>query len=108
MKFRYSEEEKCNRWFEVQKTGRKRFVWRYGILQWGLLEFLVLSIWFLFFAPRTHALSTAKSIGLIILNIVVCSIGGLVFGLFLWSRLHKKYDNYGLPRPEKQEHQISD
>jgi hypothetical protein len=91
MKFRYSEEEKRNRWFEVQKRGRKHFVWRCGIFQWGLTEFLVLSTWFLFFAPRTHALSIVKYISLIILILIVCSIGGLVFGLFFWSYQKKKY-----------------
>jgi hypothetical protein len=93
MKFRCSEEEKRNSWFDAKKRGNKRFLWRYGIFQWGLIEFLVLSIWALFLGPRTHALSIAKYISLIILNLIVCSIGGLVFGLFLWSRLQKKYDN---------------
>jgi antibiotic biosynthesis monooxygenase (ABM) superfamily enzyme len=93
MKFRLSEEEKRNSWFELKKRGRKRFVWRYGILLWGLWMFLVFSIWTLFRGPRTHALSIAKYISLIILNLIVWSIGGLVFGLFLWSRLQKKYDN---------------
>jgi len=93
MKFRYSEEERRNFWFETRKRGRKRFVWRCGILQWGLWMFLVLSIWSLFLGPRTHALSIAEYITLIIVNLIVCSTGGLLFGLILWSYLQKKYDN---------------
>ena len=76
--------DSCNSWLWRKNSGEAGFVWRYGVLRFGVPMFFFLTVLCTLAFGFRHP-------GLIFFNLVVCLIGGAIFGLIFWSRFERKY-----------------
>jgi hypothetical protein len=74
-------------WEIQRRSGKGRFILMRGVLGWGCLMALVVSI--MSWIKNSYTLSTAH----FIVNFVICPLAGLIFGWRLWNRMEKKYQN---------------
>lgn len=88
---RDSEKERRQAWLLIKAKGRKRYVWRYGVMGFGLSSFAIATPAVLIFGPSTHKLSMFEIIAATILSFVVWTAGGYVLGLSMWKTLDNKY-----------------
>jgi hypothetical protein len=85
------DEERRQAWLQIKAKGRRRYVWRTGVVGWGFPVFAIFTPLMLILGPRTHQLSLAEITGTVISSFLVWMIGGYLFGRAMWSALHKKY-----------------
>ncbi len=85
------------RWVRNRDAGRTAFIWRYGVIGWGLPVGAASAAYHLF---RAHASDptvawTAASIrplwGSIAGLLVVCGVVGYVFGAWLWDYCEARF-----------------
>ena len=78
-------EKQINKWDKTRKMGKKKFVFFYGILCFGIITGLLGSFFgaFLFRKPL--------SLERFIVSIVVCSIMGIAINISTWNSSEKKY-----------------
>ena len=79
-----TEEERRDSWLRQKNRGEASFVWRFGVLRFGVPMFFFLTV----LCALTFGF---RYPGLIIFNLVVCLTGGAIVGLLLWSRFEKKH-----------------
>ncbi len=83
---RKSPEESRELWLQRRRKGEGHFVWRYGVLCFGVPMFV---------AFTTLGLGTpaVRHLGVkfIILNLAVMLLAGVVLGVTLWSGLERRY-----------------
>lgn len=76
--------EECREfWLRQRGRGKASFVWRYGVLSYGLSMFSVFAI--------LSSLAVGFNYQIILVNLVLWPAGGLVCGLWLWFRYERKY-----------------
>lgn len=85
------DEERRQVWLQIRAKGMKRYVWRTGVIGWGLPVFAIFTPLMLGFGPRTHHLSKAEIVGSTIFSLFVWMAGGYVFGRLMWKTLEKRY-----------------
>lgn len=90
----YSERDKAviESWESYRKLGRNKYIFRYGIVSWGLVT------WLIYYAINLIVnminpdwaipLDNPFTIGM---SIVFFAIGGLIFGIVLWNKNEKVY-----------------
>ena len=76
------------RWEEMRKKGKRNFVLVNGLLAWGLPMFAVMTF---FLNKKSERPLTA---GLIAISAVLWAIGGLCFGLTIWTISERKYQKH--------------
>ncbi len=78
-------EKQINQWRKTRKMEKKKFVFFYGLLCFGLITGLIGSFFgaFLFRKPL--------SLERFIVSIVVCSILGIAINISTWNSSEKKY-----------------
>jgi hypothetical protein len=89
---RHTEEERRKLWLEIKAKGRRRFVWRSGVLGWGLPVFAIWTPLMLFFGPSTHRASLPENVGIIVFSLLIWMLAGYLYGHRMWKTLHKRYD----------------
>lgn len=72
--------ERRQAWLQIKAKGKKRYVWRTGVMGWGLPVFAIFTPVMLVFGPSTHQLSKAKVAGATVLSLLIWIIGGYPFG----------------------------
>jgi len=79
-------------WEKIRVKGKNHFVLYRGILGWGLYMFIVLTI-FNHLQQVDFDFSSLNSISLpiLIINFIVCSIGGWFFGVLTWANSEKSF-----------------
>lgn len=86
-----ADEKRRQAWLQVRAKGKKRYVWRTGVMGWGLCCFAIFTPTMLFLGPRTHQVTTTEILGTVVLNFFLFAIGGYVFGLTMWKTFNNKY-----------------
>ena len=76
------------RWEETRKKGKLNYVLINGLLAWGLPMFVVMT----FFVMRKRGEPLRAD--LVAISAVLWTLGGLVFGLTIWTVSEKKYQKY--------------
>ncbi len=80
------------KWEQARRLGKKRYVWKVGVLSWGLPMFLVMTP---FFYIQQHGLTWPPppgfSLTLILIYAALWAIGGFWFGSVMWSTMEKAY-----------------
>jgi len=89
---RYTEEDRREYWLKMKTMGRRQFVWRHGLLRWGLPVFAIFTPLMFFISPGSHPWSKPAIIGFILFSFVVWTIGGYCVGRITWSVMEKRYD----------------
>jgi hypothetical protein len=88
---RNMDEERRQAWLQIKAKGKKRYIWRTGVMGWGLSVFAIFTPVMLIFGPRTHQLSMAEIVGTTILSFFVWMVAGYFFGLSMWKTFDNKY-----------------
>jgi hypothetical protein len=85
MRFIYSEEEKCQRWKTEKAKGKKNFIWKYGILRWGVFMFVCMTGFFHFALPDPNL------VVILVPSLFIWALAGYCFGAAAWYMQEKKY-----------------
>jgi len=85
------DEERRQAWLQIRAKGKKRYVWRTGVMGWGLSVFAIFTPVMLIFGPRTHQLSKTEIVGTMIFSLLVWMVAGYFFGLSMWKTFDKRY-----------------
>jgi hypothetical protein len=85
------EEQRRQAWLQIKAKGKKRYIWRTGVMGWGFPVFATFTPLMLILGPRTHQLSKAEIVGVTIFSFFLWMIGGYLFGLSMWKTLDNKY-----------------
>jgi hypothetical protein len=85
------EQQRRQAWLQIKAKGKKRYVWRTGVMGWGLPVFAIFTPLMLILGPRTHQLSNAEIAGTTIISLLIWIVGGYLFGLSMWKTLDKRY-----------------
>ena len=76
--------KEISRWEKVREKGRKYYIWRVGVLSWGLgmgLAFVIPSL-------IRHDSDFLKKL---CIGFIIWPICGYFFGSFMWKYMDKKY-----------------
>jgi hypothetical protein len=85
------------KWEQTRQAGRKRYVWRIGVLGWGGLMFLVMTPFFYiqqYGATWPSAENLLGSVILVLASAAIWLIGGYWFGSTMWSTMERAYREY--------------
>ena len=81
-------DSKWDKWKRIRAQGRNRFIWRQGVLVWGILTGV------------TWAIVMAATRGweqihvLLPIALIAFPIGGFFFGLIVWAISESKYKRH--------------
>ena len=78
-------EKQIHKWEKTRKMGKKKFIFYYGVLFWGLLTGFLFPIIGLILFKKTLSLSD------FIISLIIFPLGGILFGLTMWHSSEKKY-----------------
>ncbi len=87
----HTDEKRRQAWLETKAKGRRRYVWRKGVIGWGLPVFAIFTPLMLILGPSTHELSRAETAGAVILSLLVWILAGYLFGRSMWRMLDNRY-----------------
>jgi len=76
------------RWEETRRKGKLNYILVNGLLAWGLPMFVVMT----FFVLRKK--DEPLRLDMVAISAVLWTIGGLAFGLSIWTVSEKKYQKY--------------
>ena len=85
------EEQRRQAWLNIKAKGKRRYIWRTGVIGWGLSVFAIFTPTTLIFGPRTHQLSITEIVAETMLSFFVWMVAGYFFGLWMWKTFDKKY-----------------
>jgi len=88
---RVEDEERRRAWLQIKAKGKKQYVWRVGVIGWGLPVFAIFTPIMIIFGPRMHQLSRAEIGGITVVSLLVWLVSGYFFGLSTWKSSCKKY-----------------
>lgn len=87
--------KRVKKWEEIQKKGKKRFVWINGVSIFGSLMFVFMTI-FNYLQDvgfNIHAIEEI-SFKTVLINFIVYLLAGYIFGLLMWSANEKSYKKH--------------
>src|SRR5260370_14830250 len=87
----HTDEKRRQAWLETKAKGRRRYVWRKGVIGWGLPVFAIFTPLMLILGPSTHELSRAETAGAVILSLLVWILAGYLFGRSMWRMFDNRY-----------------
>ena len=79
---------KMKRWEKQRAQGRISFVFKVGVLFWGILTALMWSILMYFIDPQEPVWARP------LLVLVIFPIAGFFWGFWVWSIIEKKYQSW--------------
>jgi hypothetical protein len=82
------EAKERERWLRAKAKGRQRFIWRSGVLGWGLVTFL---IWMPLLLWSTRQLNWSDALHRSAVSLPIWLLGGYIYGIFAWKRMSGKY-----------------
>lgn len=83
------------KWERTRSAGRKRYVWRIGVLGWGGLMFLVMTPYiYLQRYGSTWPSLDGLSVLLTAFSAVVWFVAGYWFGSTMWSTMERAYKRH--------------
>lgn len=85
--------ERAKKWAEVRAKGRQAFVWRNGVLQWGLTMCGV-------FVGMQTAQTPSRLPLILLINVPAWFVGGLLFGFLTWHFSERSYKRYCAKNPQ--------
>ena len=71
------------KWARASRLGRNRFVWRYGILGWGLPTAILFSL------MRGYSEGWDQLPVILAISLVLFPLGGILVGRVMWRRLER-------------------
>jgi len=84
-------EERRQAWLQIKAKGRSRYVWRTGVIGWGLPVFAIFTPLMLILNPGTHPWFWGEIAGISVFSFLVWMLAGYFFGRLMWKTLDKRY-----------------
>ncbi|MBA3031354.1 MAG: hypothetical protein FP816_21420 [Desulfobacteraceae bacterium] len=81
-------EKHFRKWEKIRSDGRSSFIWRKGVLQWGITISIFWSILMQIIQPQKPIWIRP------LVAIILFPIGGYIWGLFVWKSTEKKYQQH--------------
>ena len=78
-------EKQFDKWQKMRMKGKRRFILINGLLSWGVPMFVVMT--FVVNMPE----NAEMTFGLIAINALIWTLGGLAFGYLTWTLSEKNY-----------------
>jgi len=76
------------KWAETRKKGKWIFIFKFGVLNWGVVTAILFSL-------LMHLIDPEPKIWLRpLISLVVFPLGGIFFGLWLWWSSEKNYKGF--------------
>jgi hypothetical protein len=82
-------DDKFKKWEKIRKLGIVKFTLLYGVLLWGVP---VGTFWYLIMQFFIH--DEISLYYTLVLTLIICPIGGLVFGKLMWQFSENTYKNH--------------
>jgi hypothetical protein len=80
------------KWEETRKKGRPNYIWRTGVLTWGLIMCSI-------FVGMQSAQNPDRLLPILALNIPLWFCAGLIYGFLTWHALERQYNRYLANQP---------
>ncbi|MGL5390800.1 MAG: hypothetical protein ACRDA8_05310, partial [Shewanella sp.] len=72
-------------WKSIRVKGKRHFIWRYGVLYWGVTTAVLWSLLSYFFQPSDPVWLMP------LIALVLFPLGGIPLGYYLWHSSEAKY-----------------
>lgn len=80
------------KWEQRRRGGKKRFVWQFGVLSWGIPMFIFMtSFMYIREYGTTWPSMVNLPVSLVLINAVIWPIAGYWFGSFMWTAMERGY-----------------
>ena len=73
-------------WSKTRRQGRKSYIWKHGVLYWGVPVGIVWALW------MNRQQDPWQLAVMLPLALVVFPIGGYFFGAFMWKHFESAYE----------------
>jgi len=81
-------EREAKIWYEDVKVGRNRYIWRKGVLLWGLSMFVVMALVVPLVMGTTAVEYQSSNLAI---DAIIWLIGGAVYGYLVWRSNIRKF-----------------
>ena len=81
------------KWNKQKLMEKKKFVLIYGVLQWGMITFIISSKLNVFFDSSLINHNSTNMFFRIIIGAIIFGLVGILFGSALWNSRIRKFDN---------------
>lgn len=82
-----------SKWEKIRQQGKKRFVYRYGVLGWGLTTGIFFSIVFELINEGKIHKTVSGSLAISLFSIVLFLVGGYFWGVYMWHSMERRFRN---------------
>lgn len=76
--------KQINNWKKIRNKGKLNYIIMHGVLQWGLLIFIIMT---LINQPFSNGFSSQSAIT----HYIICLVAGIIFGMVTWFILERNY-----------------
>ena len=92
-------EKQAAKWKKTRAKGRRHFIIYSGVLGWGLIMFVFMTA-FIHLQQANFDIQQLSGLSLVVVlvNLLVWTLGGLVFGVLTWHGNEKLYQKTIPPR----------
>lgn len=90
------------RWKRTRERGRKRYVLHTGVFWWG--GFMTVSMSAIQYWMNPETFGVVRNLGT---NLLIYSIGGLIFGVWTWATSEKAYSKHLLLGTKESEQDVT-
>jgi hypothetical protein len=70
---------------------KKNYIWRIGILRFGLPMFVLMTVVSLFVSRNLHPITLTRVIFAIIVGLLIWPAAGALWGLVMWQFARRRY-----------------
>ena len=79
-------DKSTEKWARFSELGRSQFVWRYGVLGWGLSTAIVFALF------QSYTLGWSGFFIHLIPALILFPLGGILWGRFMWWFLERTHN----------------
>ncbi len=73
-------QKQCAKWESIQSTGESTFIWKHGVLMWGLGAALLWAIIMELIQPSSNVIIRP------LIALIVFPVGGYFLGKWVWTQ----------------------
>jgi hypothetical protein len=83
------------RWRQMKARGKKSFILRVGVIRYGGFMFVVMTTLDLLRDKPSFPVGVGYYVVFILINLLVWTLGGSAFGLWMWRSYEKRFSETG-------------
>ena len=84
--------KQLEKWAETRVKGKTHYIWFQGVLKWGGVMFVFMTLFMLSQQPAIEGVSRQViPIAIVIINALVWPVAGYIYGVLNWSSSEKLF-----------------